>query len=150
MAERLLAQLNRDWQVFLDSLACLPDSALLQPGVVGEWSLRDIMGHVTTWEEESIKALPAILARVPPPTYGGYGGVGVDAFNAQKAAEKHALTLADIRRDLAATHQILLGRIAAIPDEAVDAELERRVAEDTWNHYRQHAEQIRAWRGRQT
>jgi hypothetical protein len=144
MREELLSRLNRDWQAFLDSFDGLPDDVLSLPCVVGDWSVRDIMGHITTWEEEALKSLPLILARGTPKSYGEYGGV--DAFNAQESAEKRSLSLDKTRQMLTVTHQTLLDRIVEIPDKAADAEFERRLGEDTWEHYEEHAAQIRAWR----
>ena len=147
MSSQLLAKLNRDWQEFLDSIEGLPDSALSEAGVVGTWSVRDIMGHVTTWEEEALNRLPIVLAHETEPGYSSLGGI--DAFNAQKVTEKRGQALDQVRRDLTATHQVLLSRVIDIPDNAVDVEFERRFGEDTWDHYREHAEQIRAWRSKQ-
>jgi hypothetical protein len=56
--------------------------------------------------------------------------------------------LARIRRELVETHERLLKRIADLPDTVVDTEFEKRLGKDTWDHYREHAEQIRAWRNR--
>ena len=43
---------------FNESYAGLSDSQLMEPGVSGAWSVRDILTHVTTWEEEALKYLP--------------------------------------------------------------------------------------------
>ena len=32
-----------------------------EQGVTGSWSVKDIIAHVTTWEEEALKHLPLIL-----------------------------------------------------------------------------------------
>src|SRR3990172_955693 len=109
MNAQLLNQLNREWQAFLDSFEGLPESALSQPGVVGAWAIRDIMGHVTTWAQEALGRLPIVLAHEAGPGYSSYGGI--DAFNAKRVAEKSGQALDQIRRELTATHQILLSRI---------------------------------------
>jgi hypothetical protein len=48
----------------------LPDSQVLEPGVQGRWSVRDILAHVTTWEEEALTHLPLILERNLDPVRG--------------------------------------------------------------------------------
>ena len=40
---------------------------MVEPGVVGNWSVKDVLAHVTTWEEEAQKYLPAILEGRRPP-----------------------------------------------------------------------------------
>ena len=60
----------------------LSDAELMEPGVTGAWSVKDIIPHVTGWEEEALTHLPLILAGGRPPRYSvRYGGI--DAFNAQ-------------------------------------------------------------------
>ena len=53
----LLKRLDREWQDLLQSLRGLSDKATLRPGLVGEWSGKDLLGHVATWEDEAIKAM---------------------------------------------------------------------------------------------
>ncbi len=53
IAERLDAARER----LLVALEALPDEALLQPGVVGSWSVRDVLVHLTVWEAEIVTAL---------------------------------------------------------------------------------------------
>ena len=51
----LLKRLDREWQSLLESLRALSDEAMSRPGVVGEWSGKDLLGHIATWEDEAIK-----------------------------------------------------------------------------------------------
>jgi hypothetical protein len=54
---QLLKQLDKAWVAFNESYAGLSDAQLMAPGVTGAWSVRDILAHVTTWEEEALKHL---------------------------------------------------------------------------------------------
>lgn len=141
--ERLLNRLEREWQAFLQSFAGLPDSALMEPGAVGWWSVRDVLAHVTTWEEESLKALPLVLAGKPLPRYGN-----IDAFNAREQERKRDLRLEQVRQELAATHQRLISFLKDCPESAyaTGSCFLRRLRLDTYNHYREHASQIATWR----
>src|SRR5437773_1337186 len=42
----------------------------MKPGVTGDWSVRDILAHVSTWEEEALTHLPLILEGGTPARYG--------------------------------------------------------------------------------
>jgi hypothetical protein len=65
----------------------LSDTQLVEPGVTGAWSVRDILAHVSRWEEEALKYLPLILEGGKPPRYSvSYGGI--DAFNARMTEQK--------------------------------------------------------------
>ena len=94
---RLLKRLDRAWVAFGESYAGLSDVQLMEPGVTGAWSVRDILAHVTTWEEEALTHLPLILKGGTPPRYSvRYGGI--DAFNARMAEQKRSLALSEVRR----------------------------------------------------
>jgi hypothetical protein len=70
---KLLKRLDKAWVAFKESYAGLTEAQLLEPGVTGRWSIRDIIAHVTTWEEEALEHLPAILAGRRPPRYSVQG-----------------------------------------------------------------------------
>lgn len=48
---------------FQDSYVGLSAPEMMEPGVTGDWSMRDILAHVATWEEEALKCLPSPAAR---------------------------------------------------------------------------------------
>ena len=144
--DQLLQRLERGWTALTDAYAGLSDAQLTAPGVVGDWSVKDILAHVTTWEEEALTHLPTISAGGRPPKYVSYGGL--DAFNAQTSECKRTLALADVLQQLHATHQQLLDYVANVPDElfVTDTRFRHRLRLDTYSHYPLHAEMIRAWR----
>jgi len=147
---QLLRRLDKAWEAFTASYAGLSESALMEPGVQGAWSVRDILAHVTTWEEEALQYLPLILEGGKPPRYSvAYGGI--DAFNARMTEQKRGLSLAEILRQQADTHQRLIDLIQRAPEDQLTSEtrFRRRLRLDTYHHYPQHAEAIRTWRARQ-
>src|SRR5687767_2357979 len=102
--QQLLKRLDKAWCEFKESYAGLPEADLLQPGVTGAWSMRDIIAHVTTWEEEALKHLPLVLSGEKPPRYSvTYGGI--DAFNALTTKQKESLSLSDVLRQQDNVHQ---------------------------------------------
>ena len=145
--EKLLKRLDTAWAAFIESYAGLPDARLTEPGAMGDWSVKDILAHVTTWEEEALKHLPLIVEGGRPPRYSmKYGGI--DAFNAQMTEQKRGLSLADVRRQLDETHRRLVDFIRSAPEDqlAPETRFRRRLRLDTYGHYPKHAEAIRAWR----
>ncbi len=50
----------------LEAIAELPDEALLAPGAVGEWSIRDLLFLLTAWEAELVTGLMQIKQRKQP------------------------------------------------------------------------------------
>ncbi|MCX6550097.1 MAG: ClbS/DfsB family four-helix bundle protein [Acidobacteria bacterium] len=145
--ERLLKRLEAAWTDFTSSYAALSEPNLLEPGVTKAWSVRDLIAHVTTWEEEAVKHLPAILEGRRPPRYSvTYGGI--DAFNALMTARKKDLSLAEVLRQQAAVHRRVIAAIERAPEDqlASGSRFRRRLRLDTYGHYPKHAEAIRRWR----
>lgn len=144
--EQLLARLDRAWKDFENSYAGLTEAELLTPGVTGRWSVRDIIAHVTWWEEETLTHLPEILEGHRPPRYSvKYGGI--DAFNALMTEKRKHLSLADVLRQHHEVHARLLDYVRAAPEElfATETRFRRRLRLDTYSHYPIHAKAIRGW-----
>ena len=147
---QLLKRLDKAWVAFNESYAGLSDGQLMEPGVTGAWSVRDILAHVTTWEEEALEHLPLILKGGRPPRYSvRYGGI--EAFNAHMTEQKRSLSLPEVRAQLAASHGRLLEFIQSAPEHQLigEARVRHRLRLDTYGHYPIHADTIRQWRQRQ-
>ena len=146
---QLLDRVALAWTEFAQSYAGLTESEMLEPGVTGQWSVRDIIAHVTWWEEESLTHLPGILQGRKPPRYSTTYG-GIDAFNAQMAERKKHLSLAEVVREQDRTHRRLIALIEAAPDDQITSETKwrHRLRLDTYGHYPKHAAAIRRWRQR--
>jgi hypothetical protein len=146
--QRLLKQLEKAWTPIKESFAGLSDSQLTEPGVMGKWSVKDILAHVTTWEEEALKYLPLIITGGEPPRYTRYGGI--DAFNAQMTEQKRGLGLSDVLKQLDEPHRRLIDYIRGVPEEHFTREtrFRHRLRLDTYSHYPKHAKAIWEWRER--
>jgi hypothetical protein len=145
--QQLLKRLEAAWRAFTQSHAGLPEPDLLEPGVTGAWSVRDIIAHVTTWEEEALKHLPLILRGGRPPRYSvTYGGI--DAFNARTTEQKKDFSLADVLRQGDAVHRRLIALTEGVPEDQLGGttRFRRRLRLDTYGHYPLHARAIREWR----
>jgi hypothetical protein len=147
--EQVLQRLDKAWTAFEESYAGLPDSQLMIPGVTGKWSVRDIIAHVTWWEEEALKHLPLIREGGRPARYSvTYGGI--DAFNALMTETRRPLSLAEVLRQHEEVHRVLIDYVRAVPEELFTREtrFRRRLRLDTFGHYPIHTKAIREWRAR--
>jgi hypothetical protein len=143
----LLQQLDEAWTTFRESYAGLSDAELLESGVTGAWSVRDIIAHVTWWEEEALAHLPLILAGGTPPRYSVTHG-GIDAFNAGMTEQRKHLSLAEVLARQDEVHRRLIAFVGSIAEDQTTAgtRFRRRLRLDTYGHYPKHAAAIRAWR----
>ena len=144
---QLLKQLDKAWTALKESYAGLSDSQMMESGVTGDWSVKDILAHVTTWEQESLKTLPVILQGGRPPRYSDLYG-GIDAFNAWMREQKRELSLSEVLGQLDETHRQLIETVLKAPEEQFTREtrFRRRLRLDTYSHYPEHTRAIRAWR----
>jgi len=147
--EQLLKRLEKAWGDFKASYDGLSDPELLEPDVTGAWSVRDIIAHVTTWEEEALKHLPLVLNGKRPPRYSvTYGGI--DAFNARTTEQKKNLSLPEVFQHQEDVHRRLLELIEGVPEDQLggDTRFRHRLRLDTYGHYPKHADAIHKWRER--
>jgi hypothetical protein len=144
---RLLRRIESAWLEFKNSYAGLSDSRLLEPGVTDAWSIRDVIAHVTAWEEEALENLPLILEGVRPPRYSDAFG-GIDAFNDLMMQRKQNLSLAEVLSQQQESHRRLVQVVEGVPEDQLtrDTRFRRRLRLDAYGHYAIHAEAIRTWR----
>jgi hypothetical protein len=145
---QLLKRLDQAWVAFKDSYAGLSEDEMMEPGVTGDWSVREIISHVTWWEEEALTHLPLILEGGKPARYSvTYGGI--DAFNAQKTEQNQNFSLAEVVRHQEEIHRKLVDFLQTVPEDQLSQEtrFRHRLRLDTYSHYPLHAEAIRNWRG---
>jgi len=147
--KQVLNKIERAWSTFKESYAGLTAEQLIQSGVTEDWSVKDILAHVSVWEDETLKHLPHVLQGVRPPRYSVLYG-GIDAFNAQMTEQKRRLSLSEVLRQLDETHLRLVQYVQSAPEEQFTSEtpFRRRLRLDTYGHYPIHSQAIQEWRRR--
>jgi hypothetical protein len=114
---------------------------------LGTWSIRDIIAHISGWQRELTPALER-LARGQRPFPEGVSYDDVDAWNARFAAAKREVEVTDVLLELGRSHERFLHAAAQVPEEryAPDKTVWKIVDLNSAHHYREHGEEIRAWR----
>jgi DinB superfamily len=145
--EQLLGRIDKHYKGFTDALTGVPDRRWLSRGVIGDWTLKDVVCHVTTWEEEALQALPLLMEGRQPPRYAeAYGGL--DAFNAMRHQAKVDIPVPQARAELETTHRDLLAFLAGVDESwfATETPFRRRLRLDTYSHYEEHTKAVWEWR----
>jgi hypothetical protein len=147
--ERLMVTMARNWDALLASIEGLTDEAMVRPGVVEQWSVKDILAHITTWEEEGLHHLPTVAQGRKAPTYASKYG-SLDGFNALKFEENQRRSLDEVLARLDETHARLLAYLDTVPDELLHSKerFRNRLKWDSYSHYAMHAKHIRERRER--
>ena len=63
----LLAQLNSEQKAWEALLAEIGEDRMQEPGVQGEWSIKDIVAHLTAWRRRTVGRLEAVASGQPEP-----------------------------------------------------------------------------------
>jgi hypothetical protein len=141
--QQVIDKVNKGWIEFKDSIACMSENELLEPGKDGGWSVKDMIVHVRTWEEETLKHLPTILKKQKVPRYKDLYG-GIDAFNAMTHDANKTISLRSAVANLEDTHRRLISYLESVPEDQFksDTRFYRRLAADTYKHYPEHIQTI--------
>ncbi|HYI25572.1 MAG TPA: DinB family protein, partial [Thermomicrobiales bacterium] len=102
--DTIRTRIDAAWADFLGSWSDLDDADLTTSGVTGDWSVKDILAHVTTWEESTMSLSQVQIEGREPPKWNADGPWDLDTFNARASAEKADFSLDEVRTQLAETH----------------------------------------------
>jgi uncharacterized damage-inducible protein DinB len=135
----LLQRIEDSWSRFLSSLDDLSDDQLLEPSAVGEWSLKDLLGHIAFWDDlgrENVALALSGQAR----EFDDF-----EALNQVDFAARQGRALAEER---AAMHQAHAALVADLEErQKLDATaIDEAIAGSTYEHYREHLADVNAWR----
>jgi hypothetical protein len=155
--DEILDVLEDEREKFLDSIEGLSTQELLEPGVVGNWSVKDIMAHITLWEAELVKLLWQ-AAQGQKPTTIHFAGINVDERNEAWYEEQKDRPIEQIIADFSAVRKQTSRRVEAFTDKDLNDQsrfswqkgyaLWKWIAEDSFSHEAEHTAQILDWRKR--
>lgn len=145
-----------------DLLGRVPQDQMTMVGVTEGWSLKDHIAHLTMWEERPVAWLEAAVtdSAIKPAPWPS--GMDTDATNAWIKNANSARSVSDLLRQSESVHKRVVELVESmaeqdllLPDRVGGLEgsnLLEAIAGDTYEHYHEHAESVRAWlesRGRQ-
>jgi hypothetical protein len=114
---QLLNDLNAEqagWEALLDEIG---EEHMTQPGVAGDWSIADIVAHLTGWRTRTVGRLQAALRHEPaPPPKWPPDLQTDDEINAWIYAANHDRPLDDVLHDSRAVFQQLAETLDAFPE----------------------------------
>ncbi len=116
----------------------------------GEWSVRDMLGHIIGWHNEMDDALERI-ARGERPVPEGVDYNDSDAWNARFVETWRNTSPEAVVAELAASKVLFVEAARLVPDEKFEEgrSAYRIITETGTNHYAEHAPVLRAWRKRE-
>lgn len=145
----LLAELDSAHDGFLDALATVDAELATVPGVMEDWSVRDLVVHVAAWSEHGADALD--LATSGRGAEFDYSKARTDAMNARFLADARATApraaldreAAAFDRFRAAVARLDPGLLALVLGNGDT--VEEVIRYDGPDHYAEHTAHLRAW-----
>lgn len=144
------------WEVFLDQIG---PARMDQPGVNGNWSMKDVVAHLTGWNRWLVARLQAAGRREaePPPPWPADVQTE-DEINAWIYESNRGRSVREVLDETRQVHQQLLAVIDSLPDEVriepewhlVWLDDQRFPAGEFFDHFRDdHEPDVRAWLARE-
>lgn len=150
-----LQQETRQWEALLEQIGW---AHMDQPGVNGDWSMKDMVAHHTVWNLRTVADMQAALRGqpYPPPLWPAYLE-GEDQINGWIYNMNRMRPAPEVLNQCHAMLQDLLAVIAALPDNAPVQEIDGKfykvwihghefLASEFFNHFHdEHEADVRAW-----
>jgi hypothetical protein len=147
----LLADLDAARGALQDLLGEVDAELATVPGVMEDWSVRDIVYHLAVWCQHGSHALE--LATQGRGDEFAYSTSDTDAMNVRFLTEGRGVSAADALSREEAAFTAFRERIAALDEALMSLRLgngdtvEEVIVYDGPEHYEEHAEHLRAWFG---
>jgi hypothetical protein len=155
---RWLREEYRQWQLLLDQVGRM---RMDQPGVNGDWSMKDIIAHLTGWNRWLVARLQAAAqgAPEPPPPWPAHRQTEIE-INAWIYESNRGRSVSEVLDEMHQVHQQFLTVIEDLPDEArieridpafylVWVDDKRFLASEFFNHFHDdHEPDVQSWLAR--
>jgi hypothetical protein len=134
---------------FLAAVGDIDPALRTTPGLVGEWSARDLLAHVGYWAGHAAESLHR--AELGELNEFGRDDLSVDERNEVVTRVARETDFATVASREQGAYEAFVARLAAVDPEMLgdrDADgdtLEEIIAFDGADHYREHTLDIRAW-----
>lgn len=152
--QELLDKLTTERALILETLDRVPEEEIGKRGVVGDWSVKDILSHLNYWEAELIKLLWQAQQGQTPTTI-HFGKKSADELNEEWYENARERPIDRILADFEAIRKQTIRRVSQFSENNLNSDeayhwlkgypLWTWIANDTYEHEREHREQIESW-----
>ncbi len=150
---RLLVMAEAERIYFANVLAQVDEARLEEPGITGDWSVKDVVVHITAWEGLMAQWLAEAVRGVTPDR--PRSDADIDRMNAEIFAAGRAKSPADVLADFQAGAEKMVTAVRAVPEADLfdpnrfawrnGTPLWHLIGGNTFWHYPEHADAILAW-----
>ena len=153
--ENIISELTNSREKILETVRGLSDQEMETPGVMDDWSVKDILVHLTRWEAELVKLLWQVKQGITPTTV-HFSKESVDNINARWYEESRSRPLKSILNDFLGVRSQTIRRAESLTEvKFTDPStfpwlkgepLWMWIAGDSFEHEAEHEAQIKTWK----
>lgn len=146
----LISTLENSRAEFLECIKDLSNDELELPGVIGNWSVKDTLVHLTRWEAEIIKLIWQVGKGIQPTT-AHFVQSSVDETNERWYQESRSRSLEIVMNDFLGVRNQIIRRVKNLSQEELTDQLLSGkplwewIAGDSFKHESEHIAQINTW-----
>src|SRR5512147_3271682 len=89
------------------------------PTIYAPWHMKEVLDHITGWDDAVIASIKSLLAGEPPATRAGRG---IDHYNAQTVSSRETIPYEVTQREWEASRTVLLDLIQTLTDAQLHAD----------------------------
>jgi hypothetical protein len=146
----VLRSLDHSWNELKEVVDSMTEPEMIEPGVVDDWSIKDLFGHMAFWANRAANTLAEVGAGRGDSVPGTETQAETDEWNAREATARKDKTLVELRHEWERAHEAARAALDKFPEEKLDEPFKERTVvfsfgADTFAHYQEHASQIKRW-----
>jgi hypothetical protein len=116
--KQLLEDMEVEHKALEQLLAGLTPEQITQPGIVGEWSAKDVLAHLLEWQCMVLKWYTAgIQGKIIPIPAEGLNWAQIPLLNQRIYETYRDMPLADIQKQFKASHKKILSTIQGLSEK---------------------------------
>jgi hypothetical protein len=153
---QLITITDESYDRLQQEVAGLTDDEMRKPGVVHNWTVKDVLAHIAGWERMFTGWMDALLRGERPDRPEAIDEAWLDATNARLYEESHDRSPEAVRIEAAEWHEAIMALIERMSEaDLFDPErfplaggrpIAPWVRGNADEHYDEHREQIAAWK----
>jgi hypothetical protein len=145
-----IARIEATRKATLTLLAKLPESEVLRPRTQDRWSVKDVLAHLLSCDEETNRRFRLIARGQADRIHWFESMTDADRFNARSVARLRRLGLGPLLRRMARAHASLIESLRRLPARSLNDPSHAYTVVDWlptpgWTHERDHMSEVRAW-----
>jgi hypothetical protein len=151
----ILQALEKDRADLQAALARVPDDVIETRRVAGDWTIKDLLGHIAMWQQVGVQFIAEYRADGLPKNLGLKDDAAIDAYNARGWEMRRDWTLTRTRVELDMAQRNLIAAVQSLTDQdlgkslpppwASGTTLEKLIAINSYAHDPEHVAQIAGW-----